>query len=133
MKIKFGQHVRLGEARFNSEDLGRDYYNRTWRGRFLGEAVHGIFGVYKISGVKQYDKAVIFKVIKGVQYKIPALTCFPGGMPNGGAGRVKLEAARVIYKTFSVEQKAAYDLKARAELLTDGFNIYLKEYNELNP
>jgi len=130
---KLGMHVRLGEERLGEEDKGREYYDRTWRGIELGLAVHKTFGVYKIADVKQYDKAVIFFYVHGAQHKVPFLVVYPGGAPDSGAGGDKLKAARVIYKTFTSEQKAVYDLKARAEQLTDGFNIYLKEYNEANP
>jgi len=133
MKIRFGQHVRFSEDRFGAEDKGREYYDRTWRGALIGFTVHKTFGVYEIAGVKQYDKAVIFYRVFGVQHKVPFLEVYPGGAPSSGAGGDKLKAARVIYKTFTAEQKAAYDLEARKQMLTDGFNIYLREYNEANP
>ena len=133
MKIKFGQHVKFSEARYGGEDLGRKVFQHCYRGKYLGDIVRGTIGTYTIAGIKYFDEAVIFWNKDGVQHKAPYLFLFPGGPPPSGAGGDKLKAARIIYKTFSAAQKAAYDLKAREELLTDGFNIYLREYMLANP
>lgn len=129
---KFGQ-CKFHEDRFGKiPSKGRWFYQRTYRGRYLGDEVNGTVGLYYIAGVLQTDKAITYRNVKGVQYKYKYDPPWPSGNPAAGTARAALIQAMLNWKTFSAEQKAPYIEAAAKESWPNGYNAYVKEYVEAN-